>query len=61
MNKYDTSLVAIAISKTMQCDICPYPCKCKDKSSYYNCELHWKKILDLIGYKTEENNHTYTE
>jgi len=56
LKRYDKSLIAIAISKTMTCDLCPYPCKIKENSSPYNCEIHWKKILDLIGYNVEKNN-----
>lgn len=37
-----------AISETMQCDKCPYPCKAKEKSSQANCVRHWSEILSNI-------------
>lgn len=37
-----------AISETMQCDKCPYPCKAKEKSSQANCIRHWSEVLSSI-------------
>lgn len=37
-----------AISETMQCDKCPYPCKAKENSSQANCVMHWSGILSNI-------------
>lgn len=54
MDRYDTGLIAISVSKTMSCDLCPYPCKEKENSSYFKCEMHWKRILDLIAYGNKE-------
>ena len=56
MERYDTSIIAIAISRTMICKECPYPCTSKDHSNMYACELHWKKVLDLVKYKGATNN-----
>lgn len=54
LERYDINLIAIAISKTMKCDVCPYPCKVKENSSLYNCESHWQRILKLIEYSKIE-------
>ena len=37
-----------AISKTMTCDKCPYPCKAKKHSSRANCVMRWSEILSEI-------------
>ena len=54
MDRYDTALIAIAISKNMKCDDCPYPCSKKKTSSMFNCERHWNNILGLLGYNKEK-------
>lgn len=38
-----------AISETMPCGKCPYPCKAKEKSSQANCVRHWGDILSHIN------------
>ena len=37
-----------AISETMTCDKCPYPCEAKEKSSQANCVMRWSEILSKI-------------
>ena len=37
-----------AISETMTCDKCPYPCKAKENSSKANCVMRWSEILSKI-------------
>lgn len=37
-----------AISETMTCDKCPYPCKAKENSIQANCVIHWSEILSKI-------------
>lgn len=37
-----------AISKTMTCDKCPYPCEAKEQSSRANCVMHWSNVLSKI-------------
>lgn len=37
-----------AISETMPCDKCPYPCKAREKSSQANCVMHWCETLSKI-------------
>lgn len=56
MDKYDTSLIAIAIAKNMRCEDCPYKCKLGTKSTKYICEMHWKNILELINYHKEDKS-----
>lgn len=43
-----------AISRSMTCDICPYPCKAKGKSSMANCNSHWIEILSNMEIKDRE-------
>ena len=38
-----------AISETMTCEKCPYPCNAKEHSSQANCVTHWSKILSQIN------------
>lgn len=38
-----------AISETMQCDKCPYPCRAMANSSQANCVAHWAEILSKIS------------
>lgn len=45
--KYESKIVK-AISETMSCDKCPYPCKKNMQSSHANCVMHWTKILSQI-------------
>ena len=37
-----------AISETMTCNKCPYPCNAKENSSQANCVIHWSEILSKI-------------
>lgn len=37
-----------AITATMTCDKCPYPCKAKENSSLSNCMMRWSEILSKI-------------
>lgn len=37
-----------AISSTIPCDKCPYPCNAKGKSSQANCDRRWFEILSAI-------------
>lgn len=41
-----------AISDTMPCDKCPYPCDAKWKSSQANCDRRWFEILSAIDKPT---------
>lgn len=38
-----------AISETMICEKCPYPCNAKEHSSLANCVMHWSEILSQIN------------
>lgn len=38
-----------AISETMTCDKCPYPCIAKTNSSQANCVAHWAEVLSKIS------------
>ena len=51
-----TSMAKIinAISRSMTCDICPYPCGAKQKSSIANCNSHWIEILSNMEIKDRE-------
>ena len=42
------SKILKAISETMTCDKCPYPCDARENSSQANCVLRWSKILSMI-------------
>ena len=42
-----------AISQTMTCDKCSYPCVAKEKSSQANCVSQWAKILSCIHPKCD--------
>lgn len=42
------SNVLKAISETMTCDKCPYPCNAREKSSKANCAMRWSEILSEI-------------
>ena len=45
-----------AISETMTCDKCPYPCESEQKygmSSQANCVNHWSLILSQIDTKND--------
>lgn len=42
-----------AISETMTCNRCPYPCKAKGESSMANCVMHWSEILAKIDPNTD--------
>lgn len=42
-----------AISETMTCDKCPYPCKAKEQSSQANCVTNWSEILSKINPKID--------
>lgn len=42
-----------AISATMTCDKCPYPCKAKEQSSQANCVMNWSEILSKINPKSD--------
>jgi len=54
MDRYDSSLIAIAVAKNMKCEDCPYKCRYASKTTRYVCETHWKNILDLVGYNKEK-------
>lgn len=41
--------VVKAISETMICKKCAYPCKAKENSSIANCVFHWTEILSRIN------------
>ena len=43
--KYKISKIIDAISFTMTCKECPYPCTAKESSSTANCQYHWYQIL----------------
>ena len=47
----DMAKIINAIMKSMPCDMCPYPCKAKEKSSPVNCSHHWFMVL---SYMTKE-------
>lgn len=38
-----------AISETMTCDKCPYPCQAKENSSQANCVAQWAEMLSKIN------------
>lgn len=38
-----------AISETMSCEKCPYPCNAKERSSQANCVIRWSEILSQIN------------
>jgi len=38
-----------AISETMTCEKCPYPCKSKQNNSLANCVMRWSEILSQIN------------
>ena len=38
-----------AISETMTCDKCPYPCRAMANSSQANCVARWAEILSEIS------------
>lgn len=42
-----------AISETMTCDKCPYPCRAKENSSQANCVAQWADILSKINTDTD--------
>lgn len=42
-----------AISETMTCDKCPYPCRKQGMSSQANCVEHWSIILSQIDTKID--------
>ena len=42
-----------AISETMSCEKCPYPCVARENSSAANCMIQWSKILESIDTKTD--------
>lgn len=42
------SSVIKAISETMTCDKCPYPCKSRENGSQANCVMQWCGILSKI-------------
>lgn len=42
---YDLMITLTAITKTMPCNRCPYPCKLKENASQASCDMHWKEIL----------------
>lgn len=42
-----------AISETMTCVKCPYPCKAKEQSSQANCVTNWSEILSKINPKID--------
>ncbi len=46
---FDQSKIIYAISKTMTCDICPYPCTLGRIGSLRTCHYHWHQILENIG------------
>lgn len=46
-----------AISRSMTCDICPYPCEAKEKSSLSNCNSHWCDILCNMEIKDRKEVH----
>ena len=56
MDRYDSSLIAIAIAKNMKCEDCPYKCRYASKTTRYVCETHWKNILDLLAYNKPVND-----
>lgn len=44
----DIAKLIKAITHTMQCDKCPYPCKAKENGSQANCDKHWFDLLTNI-------------
>ena len=57
MDRYDSSLIAIAVAKNMKCEDCPYKCRYGSKITRIVCETHWKNVLDLLGYNKEKVIH----
>ena len=52
MKKHNTMIIEAkilkAISETMVCDKCPYPCNAKENSSKANCMRQWSEILTKV-------------
>ena len=38
-----------AISETMVCEKCPYPCLARENSSHANCVSHWAETMSKIS------------
>lgn len=47
--KDKVAAVISAISQTMTCDKCPFPCEAKEYSSYRNCNRNWWETLHELG------------
>lgn len=55
MTDHFESYIIKAISETMTCNKCPYPCKAKSNSSMYNCVKQWCYILSKIDPNVDWN------